>query len=219
MSADADGVERLVAAWGRIEAWLQAHAPASAALLRPPAGDADIAAAEAAMGVKLPATLAAWYRIHDGVDENRAPSDAMRIAGILPMARTMLPLDGLVDEYRLHTQHWEHEAGVLPFARRAGDTWSGWYVDARKGEPSYGNLGSWAADEGDNPYPYNSDGWPLPDWLTEIAAALEQGRAVVRPDGTEEVGDRPALERGGLTWVNPQDPRLVRDAVMLDGPR
>jgi cell wall assembly regulator SMI1 len=58
MSADGDGVERLVAAWGRIEAWLQAHAPASAALLRPSASEADIAAAEAAMGVEFPATLA-----------------------------------------------------------------------------------------------------------------------------------------------------------------
>lgn len=219
MSADADGVELLVAAWGRIEAWLQAHAPASAALLRPPAGDADIAAAEAAMGVELPATLAAWYRIHDGVDENRAPSGAVRIAGILPNARSVLPLDELVAEYRLHTRHWEHEAGILPFARTAGDTWSGWRIDARKDEPSYGNLGTWSADEGDNPYPYRSDGWPLPDWLTEIAAALEQGRAVVLPDGTEETWTRPALDRGGLTWVEARDPRLVGDAVVLDGPR
>lgn len=218
MSADADDVARLTAAWERIETWLQAHAPASAALLRPPASEADIAAAEVAMGVELPATLAAWYRLHDGVDEHRAP-DAAEVAGILPKGWTMLPLDGLVDEYRTHIQDWEREAGVLPFARRPGDTWSGWYVDARKGEPSFGTLGAWSVDGGDAPYPQDLDGWPLPDWLTEIAAALEQGRPMVRPDGTEEVDDRPALDRGGLTWVDARDPRLIRDADVLDGTR
>ncbi|WP_019631198.1 SMI1/KNR4 family protein [Actinomadura atramentaria] len=217
MSADADGVERLVAAWGRIESWLRAHAPASGALLRPPAGEADIAAAEAAMGVELPATLAAWYRIHDGVDEDRAPSGAARIAGILPSGKTMLPLDRVVGEYQMRTREWERAAGIVPFARTPGDVWYGWYVDARKGGASYGNLGRWAVDEADEPYPWPSRGWPLPDWLVEIAAVLEQGRPMRRPDGTENVGDRPALYRGGLTWVDPRDLRI--DAVVVDGPR
>ncbi|RSN66649.1 SMI1/KNR4 family protein [Actinomadura sp. WAC 06369] len=217
MGSDIGGVERLIAAWDRVEAWLRVHAPASAALLRPPAGEADIGAAAAAIGVEFPATLAAWYRIHDGVDEDRTP-DAVHVAGILPNGWTMLPLDGLVREYRTHTDEWEREAGILPFARRPGDTWYGWYVDARKGEPSYGNLGGWAVDAGDAPYP-SPNGWPLPDWLTEIAAALEQGRPMTRPDGTEERTNRPALDRDGLTWVDARDPRSVRGAVVLDGPR
>ncbi|RKS78684.1 hypothetical protein BZB76_0108 [Actinomadura pelletieri DSM 43383] len=171
------------------------------------------------MGVKLPATLAAWYRIHDGVDENRAPSDAMRIAGILPRGWTMLPLEEMANEYLMRIKYGERETGILPCARRPGDTWYGWYVDARKGKPSYGNLGSWGVDEEDDPYPRGVGGWPLPDWLTEIAAALELGRMMSRPDGTEEAETRPALYQGGLTWVNPRNQHLVHDVVMLDGPR
>ncbi|TYB40132.1 SMI1/KNR4 family protein [Actinomadura chibensis] len=217
MSADAEGVERLVAAWGRIETWLEVHAPGSAVLLRPPASEADVVAAEAAMGVGLPATLAAWYRIHDGVDEERTP-DAVEVAGILPTGKAMLPLDRLVGEYRTHTEEWDdREAGILPFARTPGDTWYGWYVDARGSEPSYGNLGSWAVDQADEPYPWPSDGWPLPDWLTEIAVALEQGRPMKLPNGAEIAGDRPALYRNGLTWVDARHPHI--DAVVLDGPR
>jgi hypothetical protein len=183
--------------------------------LRPAASEADIVAAEEAMNVELPPTLAAWYRIHDGVDEDRTP-EAVHVAGILPSRKTMLPLERLAAEYLTH-QEWDgREAGILPFARTPGDTWSGWYLDARNGEPSYGNLGSWAVDLGDEPFP-RSPGWPLPDWLAEIAAALEQGRPMVRPDGGDILWDRPALYRGGLTWV---DARALRiDAVVLDGPR
>ncbi|GAA1892696.1 SMI1/KNR4 family protein [Actinomadura bangladeshensis] len=216
MSTDADGIEQLTAAWGRIEAWLGAHAPASAALLRAPASEAGIAAAESALEVQLPATLAAWYRIHDGMAEDQS-SEAPHVAGILPSRKTMLPLDRVVSEYRTRTGDWAREAGIVPFARTPGDGWSGWYIDARRDAPSFGNLGSWAVDQADEPYPWPSDGWPLPDWLTETAAALEQGRPLRRPDGTEETGDRPALYLGGLTWVDARD--LHIDAVVLDGPR
>jgi hypothetical protein len=164
----------------------------------------------------MPATLAAWYRIHNGVDEDQTPG-AVGVAGIFPSKKAMLPLDGLIREYLTHTRDWEgREAGILSFARTPGDTWSGWYVDARKDEPSYGNLGSWAVDQEDEPYPWLSNGWPLPDWLTEIAAALEQGRAMRHPDGSEIVWDRPALYRDGLTWVDVRN--LHIDAVVLDGP-
>ncbi|MEV8312377.1 SMI1/KNR4 family protein [Streptomyces flavidovirens] len=212
-----ESAAQVTAAWERIEKWLHAHAPASAALLRPAASDADIAAAEAAMGVELPPVLAAWYRIHDGVKEDAAAD----VAGILPRDKTMLPLEVLVDEYRMRTQEWEREAGILPFARTPGDTWSGWYVDARKGEPSYGNLGEWAVDLGDDPYPASSHGWPLADWLSELATALEEGRCLRKPDGTDEKYDWPVLTvRGGLTWVDPRDPRVFPEGgILLDGPR
>ncbi|MGW5117286.1 hypothetical protein ACWEQ8_17895 [Streptomyces noursei] len=48
------------AAWGRIEVWLEDNAPASAALLRPPASDADIAAVEETIGVIFPPALRVW---------------------------------------------------------------------------------------------------------------------------------------------------------------
>ncbi|MFE7116487.1 SMI1/KNR4 family protein [Streptomyces sp. NPDC057654] len=209
-----DDIRRLQAAWGRVEAWLRAYAPASAALLRPPVGEAEIVAAGAAMGVELPAALAAWYRIHDGVDEGHG-------AGILPSGKTMLSLEQLVDEYRTHTEDWEREEGLLPFARTAGDIWAGWYVDARRGAPSYGGLGHWSVDLGDDPYPPASNGWPLADWLEEMAAALEEGRCLRRPDGVDDRYDWPVLTGSlGLDWVDPRDPRLFPEGMTkLDGPR
>jgi hypothetical protein len=94
----------------------------------------------------------------------------MRIAGILPRGRTMLPLEELANEYLMRIEYLERETGILPFARTPGDTWDGWYLDARKQKPSYGDLGSWAVDEEDDPYPREVDGWPLPDWVTEMGA-------------------------------------------------
>ncbi|WP_069885949.1 SMI1/KNR4 family protein [Streptomyces luteocolor] len=207
-------IRRVTAAWDRVEAWLQAHAPASALLLRPPASAGDIAAAQDALGVELPDTLAAWYRLRDGSAEGHG-------SGFLPSGMMMLPLDQLVEEYRTHTEDWEREEGILPFARTAGDIWSGWYVDARKGEPTYGALGHWSVDGGDEPYPSGSHGWPLADWLEELAAALEGGRCLHQPDGTQDAHDWPALtaERA-LAWIDPRDPRSFPDGMSrLDGPR
>ncbi|MFD0441516.1 hypothetical protein ACFQ10_00795 [Streptomyces indonesiensis] len=108
-----DDAQRVAAAWGRIETWLREHAAASADVLRPPAGEADIAAAEVAMGVELPAALAAWYRVHDGFDEGHG-------AGILPSGMAMLPLADLVDEYRIRTRDWEREAAFCRSRGRPG---------------------------------------------------------------------------------------------------
>ncbi|WP_327350326.1 SMI1/KNR4 family protein [Streptomyces sp. NBC_01304] len=167
-------------------------------MLRPPAGEAGIAAAEAALGVELPAALAASYRGHDGFDEGHG-------SGILSSDMMMLPLEQLVEEYRTQTQEWGREAGVLPFARKAGDIWSGWYGDVRKGEPSYGGLGRWSVDGGSEPYWAGSQCWTLTDWLGEIAAALEEGRCLRRPDGADDRYNWPVLTGlRGLTWVDPR---------------
>lgn len=53
-------------AWSRIEAWLAAHAPASAAGLNPPASPEAIAAAERSLGVTFPDDVRAAYLRHDG---------------------------------------------------------------------------------------------------------------------------------------------------------
>ncbi|MFE0760385.1 SMI1/KNR4 family protein [Streptomyces smyrnaeus] len=54
--------------WARIDTWLSQHAPLSHARLRPPAFEADIAAAQRALDVTFPADLVASLRCHDGVE-------------------------------------------------------------------------------------------------------------------------------------------------------
>nr|WP_042177600.1 SMI1/KNR4 family protein [Kibdelosporangium sp. MJ126-NF4]CEL12705.1 hypothetical protein [Kibdelosporangium sp. MJ126-NF4]CTQ93569.1 hypothetical protein [Kibdelosporangium sp. MJ126-NF4] len=52
--------------WNRIRASLAQRAPDLLATIRPPATEPDIAAAEEAVGVALPADLLAWWRLADG---------------------------------------------------------------------------------------------------------------------------------------------------------
>jgi cell wall assembly regulator SMI1 len=54
-------------AWQRIERWLAEHASATLASLNPPADPAQVAAAEAELGVSFPADLVASFARHDGV--------------------------------------------------------------------------------------------------------------------------------------------------------
>ncbi len=55
-------------AWRGMVAWLDGAVPGAAPQLRPPAPDEDLRAVEAAVGRDLPADLAAWWRLADGVD-------------------------------------------------------------------------------------------------------------------------------------------------------
>lgn len=55
--------------WQRIERVLQTHAPVTAATLAAPATDQEIAALEAATGLKLPADLRASLKIHNGQND------------------------------------------------------------------------------------------------------------------------------------------------------
>ncbi|MFF3264323.1 hypothetical protein ACFYWO_34790 [Streptomyces sp. NPDC002932] len=50
---------QVVDAWQRIESWLHQHAPATLARLRPGASEAEIAALQKTLGVRLPDGLKA----------------------------------------------------------------------------------------------------------------------------------------------------------------
>jgi cell wall assembly regulator SMI1 len=54
-------------AWDRITLWLGRYAPVVAAAVRPPASAAEIATVQDALGVTVPADLAAWWRRANGV--------------------------------------------------------------------------------------------------------------------------------------------------------
>lgn len=81
--------------------------------------------------------------------------------------------------------------------------WHGLYLDARPDAPSCGCLGRWVVDREPELIADISPGWPLQEWLTEIADALEQGRCLVELDGRRDEENWPALTVcGGLTWVD-----------------
>ena len=65
---------RVVKAFKQIVHWAEGHDQANGILasLRKPAADADLAAFEAKAKLKLPAGLAALYKLHDGQDEDAA---------------------------------------------------------------------------------------------------------------------------------------------------
>lgn len=53
--------------WSRVTAWLERHAPVTAAAVRPPAGAAEIRRVEEAVGRPLPPELTAWWALMDGI--------------------------------------------------------------------------------------------------------------------------------------------------------
>lgn len=212
--------EQVAVAWGRIEKWLRAHAPASAALLRSPASEDDLASAEESIGLSLPSTLRAWYRLHDGINEP-AEDASLWPTAFLPGRQAWYSLDRLEDAYMVQTRDWEREPGHVPFSCVMGDIWHGLYVDARPEEESYGDVGRWTVEYEPEPLAQGSAGWPLERWMGDVADALEQGRCLVGPGGRRIEDMWPALTVcGGLTWVDPHDARRIPEGrVLLDGPR
>ncbi|MGC3861231.1 SMI1/KNR4 family protein [Micromonospora chersina] len=64
--AGTDRAAVAAAAIGRIDTWLQQHAPRARATLRPPASEADLSAAQEEIGQPLPPDLRAWWSYADG---------------------------------------------------------------------------------------------------------------------------------------------------------
>ncbi|TJZ56976.1 SMI1/KNR4 family protein [Streptomyces piniterrae] len=80
--------------WIRIERWLAAYAPATAAALAPPAERAAIAAAEEAMGLSIPDPLVESVLRHDGTGH--------RV--LLPPFWMLLSTQRMVDTWRIRTK-------------------------------------------------------------------------------------------------------------------
>jgi len=58
--------DSVVAAYRRLESWLEVHRPSSFDDLLPPARETQIAAAESTLGHVFPEQLQVFYRTHDG---------------------------------------------------------------------------------------------------------------------------------------------------------
>ncbi|WP_353941636.1 SMI1/KNR4 family protein [Streptomyces sp. HUAS MG91] len=168
-------------AWGRIEAWLSAHAPVTYATLRPPVDPEEIAAVERELGLRLPDDFVAVLTRHDGVGSRQ---DAFTFPG----GGAPLSLAELLDGARMNLDLWDDgsedgEDGLLDgdyWHRRyvmftGGNTPDGLVLDCRPGD-TFGAVG----------YFFNGEGTRFGHWssyaelLTEVADALENGTPVGR---------------------------------------
>jgi cell wall assembly regulator SMI1 len=164
------GMGVVIEAWARIENWLARFAPASAAVLAPPADQDEIAAAETALGLAFPLELVESLRRHNGLLEwaNILPeSPPLSVAGIMEYRQMCMDVaqgfDGLAPS-RPDEEPWWHELW-LPFAGADGDSQ---VIDLRPG-PGYGRLG-WAVHDSGGDF---DEAWPsLGAYLTEVAGAL-----------------------------------------------
>ncbi|RKN06995.1 SMI1/KNR4 family protein [Streptomyces radicis] len=188
--------------WARIDAWLAAHAPASAARLNPGADPAALAAAERVLGIPLPADLAASLACHNGADPD---------VEVLPDLM-LLPIDGVVEQWELRNQveaefrddededdealaplehpYWDRL--WIPVAHFQGDLD---VIDMRPG-PGHGRLG-WSGHDGSGSF---GDGtWPsFGAWLAAVAHVLMTGEAA---PGVPRPFDDPYVSPGGeLLW-------------------
>ncbi|WP_405792950.1 SMI1/KNR4 family protein [Streptomyces sp. NBC_00029] len=178
--------------WARIDAWMQRHAPASYALLAPPADPAEVEAAQKAMGIRFPADLLESLACHNGITEwdNLVPGrPPMSVAGILAHWQMCVEIAG--DDPDLaevsdgsDEEPWWHPQWI-PWAQSDGDSD---VIDMREG-PGQGRLGSAAHDDTGHFH----DGWPsLATYLAAVADAFEYG--------SEVDGDVPFLTTEGTVW-------------------
>ncbi|GAB3733200.1 hypothetical protein GCM10027598_57610 [Amycolatopsis oliviviridis] len=185
---------RVNAAWDRVERWLKAKAPATAATLRPPATIARITEAQRQSGVAFPAELVASLLRHDGVSDTSESFDlppfhqpasaetVEREAKVMCEVLTSSGLDGNVGS-------WWH-GRFVPIAVDGGG--NGLFLDQRTGT---GRLGEW-----DHEGSVSSGRWPptLTELLEQTATALETGGPVI--DGYRPV----VTEKRALDWDIPR---------------
>jgi cell wall assembly regulator SMI1 len=143
--------------WRRLEAHLAQHAPILLATLNPPATKAAIRRAEAALGVPLPADLAASLRVHNGQVEGvpLVPAEyGTRRRRQIATWGELAPLDHIVRS-TLQERKYMHDGAMAEDAaeyeydgpvRRDGD-WS-WIVFADPGSGDRLGLDLRPADGG-----------------------------------------------------------------------
>ncbi len=200
--------------WSRIDRWLTANTPATAAQVNPPATAEEAAALETAIGRALPEELTQWLRQANGMDER---------AMLLPQSYAPLSVEGVL-------ACWKICVGIAPgpddsdvrdaLGKPAGsgsfhflDTFvpvgrdiMGYalIVDLRNG-PRHGCVMEWDSVHGaDNPPLWSGVG----AMLTDVAEALEHstpaGAGVMQHYGTPSSGHVAVItDDGELEWHEP----------------
>lgn len=181
--------QRVHQAWERIEEWLAANTPETAATLAPPASVESIASMQRQIGVPLPPELIASLLRHDGAD--RYARAAFRLPGFyrpLPtaeIARRAEIMCGVLEAsgFDDHVGTWWH-GQVIPIA---ADNSTGCLVlDQRQGQ---GRLGSHSEDP---PMRFGHVPPTLAELLEVTSTALRTGATVS--------GTRPKAVDRGLEW-------------------
>jgi cell wall assembly regulator SMI1 len=183
--------DRVNRAWERIEKWLAANAPASAATLAPPASMEAISRMQQQIGVPVPAELIASLRRHDGAGTN------MRDGFTLPPFYIPMSAEGIISEAKMmcdvlvssgyddNVGSWWH-GQVIPIAFDGGG--GNLLLDQRPGRG--GRLGD-HDEESDmmfTVYPRS-----LTELLEQTATSLETGRATLERY-------HPKVVDGALDW-------------------
>ncbi|MFI6288472.1 SMI1/KNR4 family protein [Streptomyces sp. NPDC051018] len=189
------------AAWGRIEAWLERHAPASHRALGEAPAAGQLAETERSLGFTLPADLTALLLCHNGTERYEVPGDdegEVNPAAFLPDGE-LYSLDLIP---YVHTLYTDVNIGIDPSDRLwvpwAGvdDGHSGLLVDCGSGA-----IGSFSHPEG-----VVRGRWPsMADYLTAVADALERGTGPLMDPARREL---PGLSLGCLLWEDPEQPFL-----------
>jgi cell wall assembly regulator SMI1 len=181
--------QRVNAAWQRIETWLAAHAPASAAALAGPASPAQLGETQQRIGVTLPPELVASLLRHNGMGTGGGdllpsiyrPVSAADIGG---QAKSLCEV--LTHGQNESVGSWWH-GQFVPFAvDGAGDVL---FLDQRPGHG--GELGE---SDHEGSVDFSRRPASLTELLEQTATALETG---VRTSGDYRAKVTPA---GVLTW-------------------
>ncbi|WP_405681970.1 hypothetical protein [Streptomyces sp. NBC_00057] len=194
------------AAWGRIVAWLEQHAPTSYASLLPPAPETEMANADAALrqhlGFALPSELAALWQLCGGVEhqyiEANEEEGEVASGAFLPGGILLGPADALRPRLPDISRRDWWGAAVVPWL--TGDETgpeSGHYVGAN-GVGYWSHPDNLACDKPDYP---------------SIAAYLEAVHRTLTEGPADAMGpDVPGLVWGCLIWDDPGSP-LLDDAL------
>lgn len=186
-------VRQVIDAWQRIVMWLTEYAPASAGALRPGASEADLAAVEETLGVRVPAELKALWGLNAGVDNVDGAAFLLRNWALMTpdsvirfyrMQMGIQQRDGN-DEFTVWKPSW---IPVCSFG--AADVAFGLYLDTRGGE-----LWRWSRYGDVRAEPEFESVTVL---LEEMADTLEAPSLAGLP--------KPGLVEGGLSWGPPSDP-------------
>lgn len=178
--------------WARFAAWLAANAPASYAMLSPPATSAELDACERDLEMALPAELRRLLLVNNGSAEFDADGTYHPEAAFLPGGHRLLSAAELAKGSRDLVElvgddligSWWHPEWVLFGRHVAAD---GMVIDQRPG-PGQGAVGEFM-HEGFTEF---TMGMSLSEYVANIADSVE--------NGTDFLYFRPLAEDGGLGW-------------------